>query len=220
MAEYQISYKELSDFINQEIKSVKDEDRRKLLKAHEGELLCALTSNLSHPEGKDLDAQILLWNNLLEQPSKSVMGDWIVSQKDIVLAFVKVAISSGLLEAMLMLPDTPISLHKGIIIGGSIVLILYELFQKASKIDDCDFCVYSKIAFHLDDFKVGFEKSNIMKWCSGNTCNHSINRFYCEHKQKNKTCELDENDIENSLKSLCQKRLLNYDEEKSLYYII
>lgn len=209
MAEYQMSYLDLLNYVEDSIASVKRKDSENILNQHKAEIMCALTINLSNQSDTDPLTQVQLWENQLKERTKSfVINNYVFKIKDIILVVLKLAISTGLIEGIIN--DTSMHISKGALLVGSIAMELYDYFQSVGKLNNRDSCVYYRILEHISNRKSVLLDSDVYSWFASNeNCKTSAQyNDDCDYLMGRELCAIKEEDIKDSLQSLFELGIL------------
>lgn len=85
MAEYNMTYEEIKNFIDEQIREVDNEQN---LKKYRAEILAAITANDAEgDEHKTINESIELWKNQIGTPSELLLGTRYIVIKDTLLVF-------------------------------------------------------------------------------------------------------------------------------------
>lgn len=217
MAEYNMTYEEVSEFIEECIQ--KSENITELDK-HRAEILAALTVSEDDVQ-TSVKETIELWENQIGTPSELLLGTRYIRIKDSMIAFIQIAFTSGLVDAFIANPVDPIKnmALTGAAISG-VVFSLISLFTSASHLNDDDFCIYLQAVTHFRAHKE-FTLDDLMGWfpqANDNVCNMHNSKWDCEYLDENGLCTImSENKINDALKSLCEKKLLKKSKINGVY---
>ena len=214
MAEYNMSYEEIKEFIDHALCQSKYSDSSKQYRA---EILAALTAK-DEPEDTEetVTETIELWENQIGTPSELLLGTRYIVIKDSLLSFVRTAITSGLLDAIIIAYSNPEKPMSGVTISvaANIVYGLIEVFKEAAVLEDCDFCVYMQAVTHFKSHKE-FTLKDMHDWFphGDNTrCNMINSKWDCKYLDENGTCKiLEEKELSIALESLERKKILRVE---------
>ncbi|MDO5148813.1 MAG: hypothetical protein Q4D76_05405 [Oscillospiraceae bacterium] len=222
MANYHITNSEFYDIL----KNINDVNNNDDLNIEKQIVFSALFNEYSNnTDNYDVDDNIELWNNKMEAPSELLVGKKYILIKDSVLELVKTCISSGFVKRLIE--------DKGInnsITGITadvvryVVVPLCDIFRKASKLEDNDFCIYYQAMTHnMHHSKDGFTIDDIKKWLpnsSNCTCNMHNSKWNCDYYeiQGDKCNFLDDEKINASISSLEKKSLLIKEKKQDGKY--
>lgn len=209
MAEYNITYEEIKEFVEDCISKSPDSGH---LQAYQSEILAAITARneMDRVNSTAVLESIELWENQIRTPSSLLLGTRYIVIKDSVMIFVEAAFTSGLLDAIIANPQDPIA---GISVGvaSGIVFALIEIFRSISKLEDFEFCVYMQAVTHFHSHKE-FTINDLECWFpreSNLKCNMHNSKWDCEHLLANDICDMLEGDhLVEALESLCDKKIL------------
>lgn len=211
-----MTYEEIKNFIDEQIRETDNEQN---LKKYRAEILAAITANDAEGnEHKTINESIELWKNQIGTPSELLLGTRYIVIKDTLLVFLRTAVTSGALEALIST-----SMNQGesvagmsITIGANIVVGLIDIFQSVAKLEDYDFCVYMQATTHFKSHKE-FTLDDLKEWLPhGNylVCNMHNSKWDCEYHVENDSCVLsDEKHLSNALISLQKKKLLKHEHQ-------
>ena len=130
MAEYYISYKELEKVIDQYIADSIDNAQ---LKEHKAEILAALTGDYEQNNWDSAKEMISLWENQIEKPSQLLLGSRYIRVQQIMLDFLKVSCTSGLIDALILHISQGSFAGFTVSVGSGIAVALWELFTAVKK---------------------------------------------------------------------------------------
>ena len=147
MAEYNMSYEEVKEFIDDLMQQPEVSDRTRQYRA---EILAALTAK-DDVDNNDtaVKESVELWKNQIGTPSELLLGTRYIIVKDCLLDFIRMAMTSGVLDALFLEKlntEAPMS-GVSIAVVSSVVFGLVDLFGKVSKLEDYDFCVKKPCAY-------------------------------------------------------------------------
>lgn len=220
MAEYNMTYEEVANFIDEQIMQSDNADN---LKKYRTEILAALTAkNEDGTEKNAIKESIELWKNQIGTPSELLLGRRYIVIKDILLIFIKMATTSGALDAIINAVINSDNSMFGISLAAGIGFGLVEIFQAVSELEDYDFCVYMQAVTHFKNHKK-FTLDELQEWFPHGDnfkCNMHNDKWDCEHILENDVCGmLEENNLSAALTSLREKKLLKYkhEDKKDVY---
>lgn len=214
MAEYNMTYDELKGFVENCIANSESKPR---LTEYKAVILAALTANANNNNPSEMKDMLSLWENQIGRPSELLLGTRYIHIKDSMLAFMGVACSSGLVDALIS--ANPVA---GITVGvvSGVVCSLIELLMSVSNLDDLDFCIYMQALCHFKARKF-FSKDDLLSWFphGGNlTCNMHNSKWDCEFFENDKCSILADGGIDKALDSLMGKGLLNRERQDKQYF--
>ena len=210
MAEYNMSYEEVKEFIDDLMQQPEVSDRTRQYRA---EILAALTAK-DDVDNNDtaVKESVELWKNQIGTPSELLLGTRYIIVKDCLLDFIRMAMTSGVLDALFLEKlntEAPMS-GVSIAVVSSVVFGLVDLFGKVSKLEDYDFCVYFQAAWHFR--RNGFTLEDMLEWFphgEKDGCNMCNSLWRCEHILENDICGmLQESRLLEALRSLEKKGIL------------
>lgn len=218
MAEYYISYKELESVLDQYIAEVSDGVQ---LVEHKAEILSALTGDYEQGNWDSAKEMISLWENQINTPSQLLLGTRYIRVQQIMLDFLKVACTSGLIDALILYISQGNFTGFTFSVGSGIAVTLWELFTTVKKLDDWDFCVYMQAATHFREYSE-FTIEDLKSWLpdAGHpTCNMHNSTWDCDYlEETTDVCKMiQKQKLEQALKSLYNKGLLMTNKEDHKY---
>ncbi len=215
MAEYNMTYDELKNFIDESIEL--SENKNDLAK-YKAEILAALTANVNSENSSEMKDMLSLWQNQIGTPSEILLGTRYIRIKDCMVAFIGVAFSSGLMDVILS-GNPVVGMTVGVASG--VVYSLIELFTNISSLDELDFCIYMQAVCHFKAHKF-FTKDNLLEWFphDGNlTCNMHNSKWDCDFLENDNCSMIVDGGIERAIESLVGKGLLIREHrEKQDFY--
>lgn len=209
MAEYNITYEEIQEFVDDCINRSQDSEN---LKLHRSEILAAITArDESDKENHtSIKESIELWENQVGLPSELLLGTRYIVIKDSVIKFIETALTSGLIDAIVANPQNPMT---GITVGvvSGVVFSLIDIFKSVSELEDFDFCVYMQAVTHFRAHRE-FTINDLKQWFphgSDANCNMHNSKWDCEHLSSDDTCDMLQRDyLKEALDFLCKKNVL------------
>lgn len=218
MAEYYISYKELENLLDQYIAEVVDDAR---LIEHKAEILSALTGDYEQGNCDSAKEMVSLWENQINAPSQLLLGSRYIQVQQIMLDFLKVACTSGLIDALIVYISQGDFTGFTVSVGSGITVALWELFTTVKKLDDWDFCVYMQAVTHFRQYNE-FTIEDLKSWFPDEehpVCNMHNNTWDCDYlEEMTDTCKMmQKQELEKALKSLYDKELLTTKKEDHKY---
>lgn len=215
MAEYSISYDEIEVVLDEYISESASADR---LNAHKAEILAAITGNYEPGEESSMNETVALWQNRLGKPAELRIGRIYIRVQDIMLFFLKMVCSSGLLEAVIAgASGQPTGFHTDT--STSCAIAIWELFQSVKTLDDTDFCVYMQALTHWREHK-SFTEDELISWFphgEKEQCNMHNDTWNCTHLGENDACRMLQDDrIKTALASLQSKKFLYQDVKEDV----
>lgn len=217
MAEYYISYKELEEVVNQYITNIPNNDR---LVEYKAEILSALTGDFEPNDAENVKETVALWKNQIEKTSQLLLGTKYISIQQTLLAFLKLALTSGLIDAVILYVTQGTLLGFTFAVGSNIAFTLWEWFTSVKNLDDFDFCIYMQAVTHFNEYKY-FTIQDMKSWFpteQNQICNMHNSTWDCDHLNIDNTCDIIKKEkINDALKSLYKKGLLDYITENDHY---
>lgn len=214
MAEYYMTYDELSDVLDDLIEKATDNEN---LYKYKAEILAALTGNYDRNDYDSVNENVTLWENQLSNNSEAVFGTRYIRVQSIMLSCLGTLCTSGLLDAVIMYAVTGNVSGFSISVGATVTIAIWELFNLVKKLDDWDFCIYMQAATHFREHKE-FTKNDLIDWLPGpekNICNMHDSRWDCDYRTDKDECDIiNQNAIDDSIESLISKNLLEKNKEK------
>ena len=219
MSEYYISYGDLERVIDKSIEETSENNR---LTEHKAEIMAALTSNFKQSSPENINENISLWENQIKSPSQLLMGTRYVRISQILLEFLKVSFTSGIMDALIKFFaegdvsgfSTPLSISSSIAFG------IWDLFNSVKKLDDWDFCVYMQAVTHFREYKE-FTYEELVSWFPDDDhkkCNMHTTTWECDFLDNDDMCSILQKDkVESSLNSLYDKGLLAFNKSNNKF---
>lgn len=215
MAEYNMTYDELKNFIDE---CIDNSEYKENLSKHKAKILAAMTANVNSDNPADMKDELSLWENQIGMPSEMLLGTRYIRIKDCMIAFIGASCSSGLIDALIS-ADPVTGITVGVVSG--VVCSLIELFTSVSNLDDLDFCIYMQAVWHFRKHKP-FTKIDLLDWFPHGknlTCNMHNSKWDCEFFENDKCTMIASGGIEQALASLQEKGLLKRERhDKQDYY--
>ena len=132
MAEYNMTYEEVKEFVDNCISKSEDAN---ILNLHRSEILAAITARDENDRGNhaSIKESVELWENQVGAPSELLLGTRYIVIKDSVIKFIEAALTSGLIDAIITNPQ---NLMSGITVGvaSGIVFALIGIFKSVSEL--------------------------------------------------------------------------------------
>lgn len=226
MAEYYLTYKEFSEYIDECISSSIGD--KKLLEGHKSEIMAAFLSEYesnSLERNESIQDMVELWQNQIYKPSELLLGKRYVAIQSGMMEFLKTFITSGIIEEIIKPIQTQTPMEIGITTSITIALAIYEVFSKTKKLDDWDFCVFLQARTHFCQNEE-FSKRELLEWFpngSNLTCNmHNLIWRCSYYLETSDNCDIKAN-IERAIASLLQKEILkitSYRSNEELYQFV
>lgn len=218
MAEYYISYSEVEKLIDQYIT---DSVECIQLKEYKAEILAALTGDYEQNNWDSAKEMISLWETQIDKPSQLLLDTRYIRVQQIMLDFLKVACTSGLIDALIVYISQGNFVGFTVSVGSCIAVALWELLTAVKKLDDWDFCVYMQATTHFREHSE-FTMEELKSWLPGDghsICNMHNDNWDCDYLGENDVCNMIREDkIEQALKSLYDKGLLGLRKEEHKYF--
>lgn len=226
MAEYYLTYKEFSEYIDECILGGIGD--KKLLEEHKSEIMAALLSECESngsERNESIQDMVELWQNQVSKPSELLLGKRYIAIQSGMIEFLKKFITSGIIEEIIKPIQTQTSVEIGITSSITIALAIYEIFSKTKNLDDWDFCVFLQVRRHYCQNKE-FSKSDLLEWFPNGvnlTCNmHNLIWRCSYYLEETDNCDIRTN-IERAIASLLQKEILkitSYRDNEELYQFV
>lgn len=226
MAEYYLTYKEFSEYIDECISSSIGD--KKILEEHKSEIMAAfLSENESNSleRNESIQNMVELWQNQFSNPSELLLGKRYVTIQSGMMEFLKTFITSGIIEEIIIPIQTQTPMEIGITTSIAIALAIYEVFSKTQKLDDWDFCVFLQARTHFCQNEE-FSKRELLEWFpngSNLTCNMHNSIWRCSYYlEASDNCDIRAN-VERAIASLLQKEILkitSYRSNEELYQFV
>ena len=172
--------------------------------------MAALTGDYEQNNWDSAKEMISLWENQIEKPSQLLLGSRYIRVQQIMLDFLKVSCTSGLIDALILHISQGSFAGFTVSVGSGIAVALWELFTAVKKLDDWDFCVYMQATTHFREHSE-FTMDELISWLPNEEhpiCNMHNDNWECDYLEENDTCSFVRKDkIEQALKSLYDKGL-------------
>lgn len=222
MAEYNMTYEEVRDFVDECIALSSQSEEVKL---HRPEILAAITARNEndHEMKTSIKESLELWKNQIGTPSELLLGTRYIAIKDSVIVFIREAFTSGFIDTIISAKTIPGNPEEHITLGvvSGIICALIDVFKSVAKLEDYDFCIYLQAVTHyrahkeftIDDLKEWFPHTGHLE------CNMHTSKWDCEHWKDDDSCDMLQGDkLEKILYSLYNdKKLLNRKWEHENY---
>ena len=197
MAEYYMTYNEISEELEKYLCQSKESSN---ICKYKAEVLAAITGNY--------------------MSSELLLRDRYICIQSMMLHFLEVACTSGLLDAIIDSVVTGTPTGFSISIGASVSVAIWELFNSVKKLDDWDFCVYMQAVTHFHKYKK-FSESDLISWFPdvAAECNMHNDKWDCDYlKTDDVTCTIFSGQhIKDALESLLAKNLLKKEKENGIF---
>lgn len=209
MAEYNMTFEEIQEFVDGYINESQDAES---LKLHRSSILAAITARDENDRENNtaIKESVELWENQIGEPSELLLGTRYIVIKDSVIEFLKAALTSGLIDAII---GNSQNVMTGITFGAAsgVAFALIDIFKSVSSLEDYDFCVYMQTVTHFRSYRE-FTMTDLKQWFPhGNDlrCNMHNRKWDCEHLLNDDNCDmLQQNHLSEALDSLCKKNIL------------
>lgn len=174
--------------------------------------MSALTGDYEQENWDSAREMISLWENQISTPSQLLLGSRYIRVQQIMLDFLKVSCTSGLIDAMIIYMSQGNFTGFTVSVGTGIAVALWELFTTVKKLDDWDFCIYMQATTHFREFNE-FTIEDLKSWLPDVTnpiCNMHNNTWDCDYlEEATGACKMIQTQkLEQALKSLYDKGLL------------
>jgi hypothetical protein len=210
MAEYNMNYEEIRQFLDTTIKKL---DKPETIKKYQAEILAAITAR-DEDDNVYLTAineSVELWENQIGTPSELLLGTRYIVIKDSVLYFIEMAAASGLLAFILNNLSKPekIMTVNDISTATNVAVGLIRLFQSVAELEDFDFCIYMQAVTHFKEHKP-FTIDELKDWFPHGEkcdCNMHNSKWNCTHILDDDSCNmLQVDNLSIALDSLCNNK--------------
>lgn len=206
MSEYKLTFKNVTDIIEQAIQERIEQAPNSafLLNQNKAELLTAITGEFDG-ERERINEAVELWQNQISQPNEWLLGSRYIRIKDIILSGFKWAITSGLVDMILLGGAV-----GGIAMAGSLAITLHDIFKNSASLENIDFCIYMQAVYHSYKDK-NFTIEEAFQWFpkgKPKSCNMKTQQWKCPFIQVDEICAIDKEKIEDSIDNLCKKNIL------------
>ena len=212
MAEYNMTYEDLNDFLEE---CIRKSDNSEVLRGHRAEILAAITVKNEEDCAASVREELELWENQIGRPSELLLGTRYIRIKDSMITFIEAALTSGFADAVIANPENPM---KGMSVGivSGVVIALIEIFSSASRLEDYDFCVYMQAVTHFRTHRE-FTLEELTEWFPHGdkaVCNMHNSKWDCEFAGAGDICSIAAHGrIEEAVRSLCDKKILDKRRE-------
>lgn len=213
MAEYYISYKDLEGVIDDFIRSTDNT----ILMEHKAEILSALTGDFDLNDMDNVNKTVAFWQSEIAKPSQLLLGNRYIRIQQVLLEFLKLALTSGLIDAVIIWVSEGNWSGFTLSVGSNIAFTLWSLFTSVKKLDDWDFCVYMQAVSHFREHK-DFCFDDMLDWFPSEpniTCNMHNTIWNCEYLDHDTCTIIAKNKLIYALNSLCEKGLLSCRKENN-----
>lgn len=216
MAVYEVTKTEVEKFIDRHIK-----DKEEFIEYREDliDMLICDTNEISE-QSKSIDGyDERVWPFEKKEPTQLYIRDskYHIRIKDIVVDFIENILCGSLLEPMLgwfgMVSEIAV---PATVTTQFIFFVKRVVKEYVVKLDNTDFCVYLQIIVHLKE-KSDFNINDIQEWMpriEENDCNMSTSKWQCKYLNSS-ICYITKDDIENILKRMVAKNIIDYTEDGS-----
>lgn len=210
MAEYHITYEEIAKIVDGAILNAEKQDN---LRLYQPAIMAAITGDFEQDNRKEIPEMITLWENMIGDQSQLLLGTRYIRIQGTMIELIKLSLTSGFVDAVISYTlGNPIGLGVSTIFA--VVFALYDIWGKASKLEDDDFCVYMQAVSHFHEF-TEFTEDDMLGWFphgERSICNMHNSTWRCDYLGENDICTIDKEKIRNALRSLKSKNIL--DKEK------
>lgn len=217
MAEYYISYDEISNLVEECISTAENRD---LLENYKAEILAALTGDFERNDLNSIQEMITLWENQNKKPSQLLLGTRYILVQQSMIDFLKAIFTSGIVDVIISYATQGDLSGFSVSVGMSISIALWDLFNNVKTLDDWDFCVYMQAVTHFkahEDFSLEDLKS-WMPTVERPVCNMHNDTWSCDYWSEDDTCTVNEGqNLDAAIRSLCEKDLLSKRNENHKY---
>lgn len=217
MAEYYMTYKEISDVLDN---CIGEEGTNVNVRKYKAEVLAAITGNYERNDLESVDQMVELWQNQIKTPSQLLLGDRYVRVQSMMLDFLVTACTSGLIDEIIAAVETQSLPGFSVSVASCVMIGVWELFTSVKKLDNWDFCVYMQAVTHYRTHKK-FAKNDLMEWFpsgENGTCNMHNDKWDCDYLENDDTCRmLTDQKLEKALESLEDKKLLKKEKKEGVY---
>lgn len=217
MAEYHMTYEEISAIVDEALGATKNQGN---LRTYQSAIMAAITGNYEQNNYQEVPEMITLWENMIAEPSQLLLGTRYIRVQGAMIEFIKIALTSGLVDAIITHITEGSLAGFSVSVGATVAIAIYDLFGKVSKLDDDDFCVYFQATTHFHEF-TRFTEKDLLSWFphGGNTvCNMHNSTWQCDYLLDTDTCNIDSQRIQDAIKSLISKGILEREKDDGKYY--
>lgn len=131
MAEYYMTYSEISNELDKYLSESKENSN---IEKYKAEVLAAITGNYSQNDLDSVHQMVELWQNQIAQPSKLLFGHRYICVQSMMLSFLASACTSGLLDAIINSIATGNLSGFNISVGSSISIAIWELLNSVKNL--------------------------------------------------------------------------------------
>lgn len=217
MAEYYMTYNEISKELD---KYIENAEKSVHIKQYKAEVLAAMTGNYIKNDLESVHQLVELWQNQITQPSKLVIGHRYIRVQSMMLHFLAVICTSGLLDAIIESVVTRNITGFNISVGSSVSMVIWELFNSVKKLNNWDFCIYMQAVNHYHKYEA-FTKSDVISWLpeADGICNiFHDDKWNCEYLENDNKCKMVSGAyVQDALDSLYSKNLLKKEMNNSIW---
>lgn len=216
MAEYHMTYEEIASVVDEAIREAKEQEN---LQAYQPAIMAAITGDYEQDNLKEIPEMITLWKNMIAKPSQLLLGTRYIRIQGVMIEVIKLALTSGFVDALITY-ITGGSVGFSVSLGTTVAITLYDLFGRASKLEDDDFCVYLQAMTHYHQYRA-FTEEDLMDWFphGGNDiCNMHNSTWRCDHLKDGDICGVDRQKIQSALNTLRCKGILKREKDDNGQY--
>ena len=214
MAEYHMTYEEIASIVDKAISETEEKDN---LRLYQPAIMAALTGDYEQGNCKEIPEMVALWENMIAEPSQLLLGTRYIRIQGAMIEFIKLALTSGFVDAVIssevVTPEVSAT--------SVVAFVLYEIFGKASKLEDDDFCVYLQTVTHFREH-AEFTEEELMSWFPHGEhprCNMHNSTWQCDYLGDNDICTIQEEKVQSALKSLKNKGILDQTKGNDGKYV-
>lgn len=211
-----MTYEEIASIIDNVIGTV---EKQEILRAYQPAIMAAITGDYEQDNLKEIPEVIALWENMIAEPSQLLLGRRYIRIQGTMIEVIKLALTSGFVDAMIeYLGGGPVGFTVSL--GTTVAIALYDLFGKASKLEDDDFCIYLQATTHYRQHK-SFTEDELMDWFphgENTVCNMHNSTWRCDYLRDDDSCGIDRQKIQCAMKSLMIKGILEREKDDENKY--
>lgn len=217
MAEFYMTYDEIFSFIDQ---IIRDNSELQSLQEYQPEIMASVMRSYDISNHKEATDSVDFWKNMISNPTQLRVGTYYIRVQGAMLEFIKIALCSGLVDAIISSSIQATTLQLTVATTSQIVVALSSLFGCVSKLEDDDFCVFMQAVTHFREHKP-FTEEELINWFPKSekpVCNMHNSTWRCDFILDKDTCGMTPSQIKEALKSLQGKGILKSKKNKDGVY--
>lgn len=226
MAEYHMTYEEIASIVDKAISETEEKDN---LRLYQPAIMAAITGDYEQGNCKEVPEMVALWENMIAEPSQLLLGTRYIRIQGAMIELIKLALTSGFVDTVIssavvasgVSAASAAVVAPGVSAASAVVFALYDIFGKASKLEDDDFCVYLQAVTHFREH-TEFTEEELMSWFPHGEhprCNMHNSTWRCDYLGDNDICTIQEEKVQSALKSLKTKGILDQTKGNDGKYV-